>query len=154
MSESTRSPIPRPGTAAWPATWTTTRSSPGCGPCDAQLGRSGSPVGVADGLCVQLGLGECGRYWCLAGDGLAELAADVGAEVLELRDVQEPDAGVGHRLEGRVCRVGGVDRRQRERAVGGRQVLVLRDLVAGEPAARWHVRPAELLPDGADVGLR
>jgi hypothetical protein len=48
---------------------------------------SGSPVGVADGLCVQLGQGERGRHRFLAGDGRAELLADVFAEVLELRDV-------------------------------------------------------------------
>jgi hypothetical protein len=33
------------------------------------LGLSGAPVSVADGLCVQLGQGERGRYRLLAGDG-------------------------------------------------------------------------------------
>jgi len=61
---------------------------------------SGRPVGVADGLRVQLRQGERGRHRLLAGDGRAELLADVRAEVLELRDVQEPDAGVRHRHDG------------------------------------------------------
>src|SRR5262245_32576482 len=56
---------------------------------------SGGPVGVADGLRVLLRLAERGRHRLLARDGRAELLADVRAEVLELRDVQELDAGVG-----------------------------------------------------------
>jgi hypothetical protein len=68
----------------------------------SRLGLSGGPVSVADGLCVQLGQGERGRYRLLAGDGRAELRTDNRAEVLELRDVQEPDAGVGHRPDGRM----------------------------------------------------
>src|SRR5215831_16816335 len=72
------------------------------------------------------------RHRLLPGDGGAHLLADVGAEVLELGDVEELDPGVGHRLGGRVCGVGRVHRLQRQRAVGGRQLLVLRYLVAGE----------------------
>src|ERR1700727_1332564 len=66
-----------------------------------RLWPSGLLVGVADGLGVQLRLGQRGGHRLLAGDGRAELLADVGAQILELRDVQELDPGVGHRLERR-----------------------------------------------------
>src|SRR6201995_1211030 len=84
--------------------------------------RASLPVGLADGLGVQLSLGQRGLYRLGAGDGRAELLADVGAEVLELGDVQELDAGVGHRFQARVGRVGRVDRLQGERAVDRRQL--------------------------------
>src|ERR1700761_9264449 len=82
------------------------------------------PVGLADGLGVLLRLGQRGLDRLGAGDGRAELLADVGAEVLELGDVLELHAGVGHRLQARVGRVGRVDRLQGERDVERGEVLV------------------------------
>src|ERR1700753_2111444 len=64
--------------------------------------RASLPVGLADGLGVLLGLGQRGLDRLGTGDAGAELLADVGAEVLELGDVQELDAGIGRRLQARV----------------------------------------------------
>src|ERR1700744_3560132 len=60
------------------------------------------PVGLADGLGVLLSLGQRARHRLGAGDAGAELLADVGAEILELGNVQELDAGVGHRFQARM----------------------------------------------------
>src|ERR1017187_9263232 len=67
------------------------------------------PVRVADGLGVELSLRERRRHGLLAGDGRAHLLADIRPEILELGDVQELHAGVGHRLERGMRRVGRVD---------------------------------------------
>src|ERR1700760_3398854 len=64
--------------------------------------RASLPVGLADGLGVLLGLVERARHRLGPGDAGAELLADVGAEVLELGDVQELDPVVGRRLQARV----------------------------------------------------
>src|SRR5262249_16193520 len=55
-------------------------------------------VAVAHVLGVELRLRERRRHRLLPGDGGAHLLADVGAEVLELGDVEELDPGVGARL--------------------------------------------------------
>src|SRR5215470_2961141 len=52
---------------------------------------------------------------CLrASDGARDLLSDLQAEGLELRDVDELDADVRDRMQGRMQRVDRVDRRQRD----------------------------------------
>ena len=55
----------------------------------------------------------------LAGQRRGDRLADLGADALELGDRDELDAGIGHRILGRLGRVGGLDRRQHEVAAKG-----------------------------------
>src|SRR6185437_8870353 len=79
-----------------------------------------------------------------AGDRPGDLLTDRQAEALELRDVDILDADVGHRVQGRVLRIGRVDGLQRD--VGERlgRLLVVRVFVQRGPGAGRDRGPAVL----------
>src|SRR5262249_59337693 len=111
-------------------------------------------VRVASGqLCrgVGGGVGLAGlqrlAHGLCPGDGARDLLGDLDAEAFELRDVDELDAGVRNRVQGRVQRVHRVDRGQGDAGVRLGLRLVLRVVVQRGPGARRDRAPAVLLGD-------
>src|SRR5580704_3398693 len=87
-------------------------------------------------------------------DRTGDLLADLEAEHLKLRDVDELHTDIGDRVHGRVIRVRRVDRLQRDVRERTGLGLVRRVAVQGGPAARRDSRPAVLAGDQRVVVLR
>src|SRR5690606_16519436 len=81
------------------------------------------------------------------GDGRADLLGDLGAEVGELGDADELDAGCGPGLHARVLGLGARDGVTGHIGEGTGLLAVLRDVVGRGALAARHVRPADLLAD-------
>src|SRR6185437_10898541 len=79
-----------------------------------------------------------------AGDRAGDLLGDRQTQAFELRDVDVLDADIGNRVQGRVLRIGGVDRFQGDVRERLGRALVVRVVVQRGPGARRDRGPAVL----------
>src|SRR4030081_1453629 len=102
---------------------------------------------IAGALHFALGRGLRGGECCVHGRGTGqrrrELLADGGADTLELRNRRVLHADIGHRLYGRVVRIGSVNRRQRQLGEGC-DLQICQILLVPDPAAEWPFGPFAL----------